>query len=118
MREMDSFTFGEVKQMKVSHTRGPWAFNVGKNPPVKGLPCIRIYSDAADDMVLDFACSDGERSIANAKLITLAPELYDAVFRIACDLYITNREPQEQAAILNSIWQQCRKLVEKYEGEA
>lgn len=76
--------------MSTKHTPGPWKFNVGKNSRIQGLPVIRIYSDTADDMVLDFAFANGDIDLANAALIAAAPEMLEALHHIVDQAQIQN----------------------------
>jgi len=97
--------------MKATHTPGPWVV-------AATLDQVRVDSET-HGAIASFGIAPfiDDESRANARLVAAAPELYNAVLAVACDLYVTNRTPEKQRKVCNSLWQICRKLVEKIEGQ-
>ena len=68
--------------MKQTHTPGPWLI---LTEPVQGEDCHMVGGDGGDEVVADILPGhhSENRAMANAHLISSAPEMYEALKKLA-----------------------------------
>ena len=68
--------------MKQKHTPGPWLI---LTEPVQGEDCHMVGGDGGDEVVADILPGhhSENRAMANAHLISSAPEMYEALKKLA-----------------------------------